>query len=75
MAFYAVYQNGNPLLAVSLVNEEDYTARSQIDLILSTLSIFIITDYRKSLSPVNVEAQIFQHAKKKYWTVLTIQSF
>ena len=75
MAIYALYQNGNPLLSFSLVNEDDYTTRSQIDLILSTLSIFIITDYRKSLSPVNVEAQMFQHAKKKYWTVLTIQRF
>ena len=41
MAMHAVYQNGNLLLAFSpLVNEGDYTARSQINFSSSSSSIF-----------------------------------
>ena len=33
----------------------------------------VLTDYRGSLSPVNLEPQIFLHANKKYWTIFTKQ--
>ena len=36
---------------------------------------YVLTDYRKSLSPVNFEAQIFLHANTKFWTVFTTQGF
>ena len=36
-------------------------------------SIFL-TNYRKSLSPVNLEAQLCLHANKKFWTVFTIKA-
>ena len=33
----------------------------------------IFTDYRKSLSPINLEAQIIQNVNKKHWNVFTVQ--
>ena len=34
---------------------------------------YVLTDYRESLSPVNLETQKILHANKKYWTVFTIK--
>ena len=33
----------------------------------------IFTDYRKSLSPINLEAQMFLIVNKKHWNVFTVQ--
>ena len=33
----------------------------------------IFTDYRKSLSPINLEAQMFLNVIKKHWNVSTVQ--
>ena len=33
----------------------------------------IFTDYRKSLSPINLESQIFLNVNKKHWNVFTVQ--
>ena len=33
----------------------------------------IFTDYRKSPSPINLEAQIFLNVNKKHWNVFTVQ--
>ena len=32
----------------------------------------ILTDYRKNLSPVNLEAQVFLHVNASYWEVSTV---
>ena len=48
------------------------SALAEISQLISRVR-YVLADDRKSLSPVNFEAQIFLHANKKHWTVFTIQ--